>query len=333
MKRLMLMLIMSALAAGFSTRIDAAEKKEKLMVYTSMKESMFGKLKDAFVKKYPNVTFDYYSTGAGKLMAKIATERQAGKIAADIIWTSEIPDFYKMKSEGILAKYVSPEVKNIKSTMIDPDGYFTPARLGTLGLAYNTKKVKQPPKSWLDVLDKRFHGGLGIANPALSGTAMVSVAMIVGNLGWNYIEKIKANDSIMGQGSGQVVDDTASGDLMLCLGVDYIVIDKMKQGADLGFVYPKEMLVIPSPIAIFKDTQNLDAAKKFIDFVLSKEAQTIVAESGTIPVRPDVPVIKGYGLVSPDEAVKRSMKIDYQKMIVEKESIIQKFSTIMRAKK
>jgi len=46
------------------------------MVYTSMKESMIGKLHDAFVKKHPDIAFDYYSAGAGKLMAKVAAERQ-----------------------------------------------------------------------------------------------------------------------------------------------------------------------------------------------------------------------------------------------------------------
>ncbi len=330
MKKSLVFLVAFILVLSISSFAVAAEK---LMVYTSMKESLVEPLKAAFLKKYPDIAFDHYTAGAGKLMAKIAAERQAGKIAADIIWTSEIPDFYKMKSEGILEKYVSPESKVIKSPVKDPDGYFTPARLGTLGIAYNTKKISSAPKSWKDLLDKRFEGGFAIANPALSGTAMVSVAMIVNNIGWDYIEKLKANDSIMGQGSGQVVDDTASGDYKACISVDYIAIDKIKKGATLALVYPKEMLVIPSPIAIFKGTPNLSAAKKFVDFLLSKEAQKIIADTGTLPIRSDVPVLAKYGLVKPDEAVKRAMKIDYIKMIEEKEGIIQKFSSIMRAAK
>ncbi|WP_419074058.1 extracellular solute-binding protein [Phascolarctobacterium succinatutens] len=46
--------------------------------------------------------------------------------------------------------------------------------------------------------------------------------------------------------------------------------------------------VVPSPVAIFKGTPKLDAAKKFVDYLLSKEAQTLVAKQGTIPVREDV---------------------------------------------
>ncbi len=329
MKKVMALSIVFALLAGFGSVAVAAEK---LMVYTSMKESLIGKIREVFVKKYPEIAFDYYSAGAGKLMAKIAAERQSGKIATDVLWTSEIPDFYQLKSQGVLEKYVSPEAKFIQSPVKDPDGYFTPARLGTLGIAYNTKKVPNPPKSWQDLLDGRFKGGVGVANPALSGTAMVSVAMIVNNLGWDYIEKLKGNGAIMGQGSGQVVDDTASGDLKACIGVDYITVDKMQKGANIGFAYPKEMLVIPSPVAIFKGTTNLKAAQKFVDFLLSKEGQEIVASSGTLPIRNDVAILQGFGLVKPEEAVKRAMKIDYVKMISEKEGVIQKFSSIMRAK-
>jgi iron(III) transport system substrate-binding protein len=329
-KRIALFISLTLLI-GFSS-FSAATEKEKLTVYTSMKEVLIGKLGEAFSKKHPNIAFDYYSAGAGKLMAKIATERQSGKISADVLWTSEIPDFYQLKKQALLEKYVSPESSAILSPVKDPEGYFTPARLGTLGLAYNTKKITDPPKSWPDLLDKRFKDGFGIANPALSGTAMVSLAMIVNNLGWDYIEKLRANGAKMGHGSGQVVDDTASGDLKASIAVDYIVIEKMEKKANLGFMFPKEMLVIPSPVAIIKGTPNIKAAQKFVDFILSKEGQEIIASTGTLPIREGIPLMKGYNLVPPPEAVKRAMKIDYLKMIDDKETIIQKFTHIMRAK-
>jgi len=303
---------------------------EKLMVYTSMKESLIGKLRDAFAKKHPEVSFDYYSAGAGKLMAKVAAERQSGKLTVDVLWHSEVPDFFQLKQEGVWEKYVSPEAKAVESTVKDPDGFFTPARLGTLGIAYNTKKITAPPKGWDDMLDPRFKDGFAIANPALSGTAMMSVALLANTFGWEYIQKLKANGAKIGAGSGQVVDDTASGDFKASLAPDYIAIDKIKKGANMGLAYPKEMLVVPSPIAIFKGTPNLKAAQKFVDFLLSKDGQTIVASEGTLPIRADVVVDTTYGLVKADEAVKRAMKVDYLKVMAEKESIIQKFTQIMR---
>lgn len=328
--RRVLLIMMALLATGIAPIV--AQPKEKLMVYTSMKEVLIGQIRDAFTKKYPNIQFDYYSAGAGKIMAKIAAERQSGKLVVDVLWTSEIPDFYSLKAEGVLQKYESPEAKYVVSPLNDPEYEFTPARLGTLGITYNTNKIKTAPTQWSDLLGPAYKDGFAIANPALSGTAMVSVGMIANNLGWDFIQKLRANGAKMGQGSGQVVDDTAAGDLAACIGVDYITIDKIKLGAPLGFAYPKEMLVIPSPVAIFKGTPNLSAAQKFVDFLLSKEGQTIIANNYTLPVRKDVPIVQGVGLVSPDEAVKRAMKVDYQKLMVEKESIIKKFTEIMQKK-
>jgi len=327
MKRAITLLVLVAMLG--LTFAAAAAPKMQLMVYTSMKEVLISELIDAFLKKNPSVRVDYYSADAGKLMAKIATEKQANALVCDVLWTSEVPDFYQMKAQGALEPYISPEAKNIVSPVKDKEGYFTPARLGTLGVAYNTNKVKNPPKTWDDLLKPEFKDGFAIANPALSGTSMVSVGMIVENLGWEYIQKLRANGALMGQGSGQVVDDTAIGDLKACLGVDYIVINKIQGGASLGFTYLDKMLVIPSPVAILKGTKNLEAAKLWVDFMLSKEGQTIIANSFTLPIRADVPIVSGVGLVTPMEAEKRAMKLDYIKLMSEKEATIEKFTSIM----
>ena len=309
---------------------SAASAEQKLFVYTSMKESMIGDLKTAFVKKHPDVKVDFQSAGAGKLMAKIAAERESGKIMADVLWTSEVPDFYQLKAQGILLPYIPQDIKAILNPLPDYDGSFTAVRLGTLGIAYNTRLIKEAPRTWADLQKPAFKGAYGIANPALSGTAYMSVAVLSKAFGWPYFEALRANGAKMGKGSGQVVDDTASGDLVASLAVDYITLDKVDKGATLALVYPPEMLVIPSPIAIFRNSPNVDAAKKFVDFVLSKDGQMIIANEGTLPVRSDVKVPERYKLPSVDEAMKRAMKIDYKQIMADKEATIKKFTDIMQ---
>ncbi len=309
---------------------SAASAEQKLFVYTSMKESMIGDLKTAFVKKHPDVKVDFQSAGAGKLMAKIAAERESGKIMADVLWTSEVPDFYQLKAQGILLPYVPQDIKALLNPLPDYDGSFTAVRLGTLGIAYNTRLIKEAPKTWADLQKPAFKGAYGIANPALSGTAYMSVAVLSKAFGWPYFEALRANGAKMGKGSGQVVDDTASGDLVASLAVDYITLDKVDKGATLALVYPPEMLVIPSPIAIFRNSPNVDAAKKFVDFVLSKDGQMIIANEGTLPVRSDVKVPDRFKLPPVEEAMKRAMKIDYKQIMAEKEATIKKFTDIMQ---
>ena len=304
--------------------------QEKLYLYTSMKESMVGHLKTAFNKKHPEVKFDYQSAGAGKLMAKIAAERESGKVMADLLWTSEVPDFYQLKAAGALLPYLPAESKSLINPLPDYDGSFTAVRLGVLGIAYNTKRIKEAPKSWDDLKKPEYKGAFGIANPALSGTAYMSVALLAKQFGWTYFEALRANGAKMGKGSGQVIDDTSSGDLYGSLAVDYITLDKVEKGATIALAFPPEMLVLPSPIAIMKNTPNAGAAKKFVDFVLSKEGQTIIANEGTLPVRSDVKVPEKFKLPQVDEAMKRAIKIDYAKIMAEKEPTVKKFADIMQ---
>ena len=200
----------------FSSAVCA---QQKLFVYTSMKESMVSEIKTSFAKKHPDIKLDYQSAGAGKLMAKIAAERESGKILADVLWTSEIPDFYQLKSQGLLLPFIPTESKALLNPLPDYDGSFTAVRLGTLGIAYNTRLIKEPPKTWDDIKKPAFKGAFGIANPALSGTAYMSVAVLSKAFGWGYFEALRGNGAKMGKGSGQVVDDTASGDLVASLAV------------------------------------------------------------------------------------------------------------------
>ncbi|MDR3244025.1 MAG: ABC transporter substrate-binding protein [Elusimicrobiota bacterium] len=308
----------------------AEAAKEKLIVYTSMKESLISALKTDFMKKNPNIEVDSQSAGAGQLMAKIAAERESGKIMADIIWTSEVPDFYKMKADGLLIKYKPQGANQIINPLENTDDYFTPARLGTLGIVYNTKQVKNPPTSWKDLYKKEYNKAFAIANPALSGTSFVSVAMLQKAFGDQFYRDLRKNGAKVGKGSGQVVDDTASGELAACLGVDYITFDKIDKGANLAMAYPPEILLIPSPTGILKDTKVLSAAKKWIDYMITKDAQQIVANSGTLPVRTDVTVPAKYNLPKVADAQKNGIKVDYIQMIQERDSRVKSFLDIMQ---
>lgn len=312
-------------------KAPAGKDSKKLIIYTSMKENLIKGIVEGFKKKNPGIEVDYQSAGAGKLMAKIAAERQSGKILADVIWTSEVPDFYKMKSEGILATYKSPVAKETINPFKDYDGSFHAARLGTLGIIINTDKIKQAPTSWNDLLKPEYKGKFGIADPALSGTSFMSVTLLQSKFGWEFFQKIKGNGGRIGKGSGQVVDDTSSGELSASLAVDYIANGKIAKGAHMQLCYPKELLVIPSPVAIFKDSTKKDAAQKFVDYLLGKEAQTLVAGQGTIPVREDVPMPNKYfKLPKPKDALAQAIPCDYQKAVKEKEATIKKFTEIMK---
>ena len=240
-----------------SANTGGADKKNsanKLVIYTSMKESLIGGIVEGFKAQNPGIEVDWQSAGAGKIMAKLEAERQSGHLMADIIWTSEVPDFYQMKEEGLLEQYQPAGFDELLNPFDDYDGSFTAARLGTLGIVININKVTTPPAGWETIAtDPIYKNSFGIADPALSGTALMSIALLEKQFGWDYIVRLHDNGATKSKGSGRVIDDTADGVLNACLGVDYITAGKIDKGAPLKMVYPQELLTVPSPVAIFKD--------------------------------------------------------------------------------
>ncbi len=305
-------------------------QNKKLLIYTSMKENLIGGIIEGFKKKYPDVEVDYNSGGAGKIMAKLYAERQSGQTLADIIWTSEVPDFYQMKKDGMLEIYKPNGFDEIINPFDDYDGSFTAARLGTLGIVVNSDKVDGNPEWETLATDPLFKDSFGIADPALSGTSYMSVALLEKQFGWDYFNRLHENGTKKGKGSSQVIDEVAEGTLNACLGVDYITIGKIAKGAHLRIVYPKELLMVPSPVAILKDSSNKEVAKNFIDYLLTAEAQQKVAEAGTVPVRPDVKIPEKYNLPSPTTAFESGIKINYTDILSRKESTVKKFSELFR---
>jgi iron(III) transport system substrate-binding protein len=310
---------------------DNKNSANKLVIYTSMKESLIGGIVEGFKAKNPGIEVDWQSAGAGKIMAKLEAERQSGHLMADIIWTSEVPDFYQMKNDGLLEQYQPAGFNELLNPFDDYDGSFTATRLGTLGIVININKVATDPTSWEAIATEPIYkNSFGIADPALSGTAFMSIALLEKQFGWDYIIRLHDNGASKSKGSGRVVDDTADGVLNACLGVDYITADKIDKGAPLKMVYPKELLMVPSPIAIFKDADHKDNAKKFLDYLMTQEAQQMVANSGTVPVRRDVNMPERYNLPLPEEALANGIKINYSDVLAAKDETIKKFSNLFK---
>ena len=328
---LLMILSLTVFAGGCGSDTAQNNSSNKLVIYTSMKESLIGGIIEGFKKQNPGVNVDYQSAGAGKIMAKLEAERQSGQMLADIIWTSEVPDFYDMKSKDMLEKYQPSNFAEVLNPFDDYDGSFTAARLGTLGIVINTEKVKTAPANWEEIATNPIYkDAFGIADPALSGTALMSVALLEKQFGWEYFERLRENGAIKSKGSGRVVDDTATGELAACLGVDYITAAKIDKGSPLQLVYPKELLMVPSPVAILKDGPNKEMAKKFVDYILSQEAQQMIANSGTVPVRSDIQMPEKYNLPAPEVAVSTGIKINYTEVMTKKEELVQKFSELFQ---
>ena len=98
----------------------------------------------------------------------------------------------------------------------------------------------------------------------------------------------------------QIIQDLAPPKLVgtgeYAIGIAYLhALTKYRaQGFDIQQVAPPQSVGDVDCIAILKNTKHLAAAKKFVDFMLSKEAQELMSSLDfTIPVNPDAKPVEG----------------------------------------
>ena len=329
-----------AACGGGDKKADAPKKDEKaaaatdtVMLYSSMQEDQLNAVKKAFEKKYPNIKMDYYFAGTGKVITKIATEAKSGQVAADVIWVGDPADYIGFKKLGILQKYESPEAKNIDKAFIDPEGFYTGARMMNMGIAYNTNKVKkeEAPKTWNDLLDPKWKGQIVMTDPGTAGTTKYAVGALMASkdYGTAYFEKLKANGTELQSGTTASHNQIAAGAYKVGMCLDYVTNNLKAKGSTIEFVYlDKDIVSIFSPVALVKGAKNDKNGKLLVDFILSKEGQEVLVANNLLSVRKDVKQ-KGE---SAETIAKRAMNVDLQALATGSKDMLKTFDGIFKKK-
>lgn len=268
----------------------------KLILYTSVPIDTINKVKAEFEKRQPGIELDIFRSGTGKVMERIYSEidpRVAGLIQADLIWVDDFTEGEKLKNRGQLLKYKSTQADNIISFLKDKDDYYYAARLINMIIAYNTNDVKKIPTSYSDLLNPEYKGRIGIVNPNYSESALYTVVTLAQSeeFGWDYFVRLYENKLQIMKDDTSLNQAIADGELDMGITVDFMVRELKNKSYDIpiDYIYPEEgVVLIPSPIAIVRDCQNLPAAQVFVDFILSKEGQKLLSSQGITPVRLDV---------------------------------------------
>jgi len=306
--------------------------KTKITIYSSVHEDVLAAITAEFNKANPDVELKYFRLGTTKIIAKVNAERKAGEIRADLVWTAEPAYFEELKQRGLIIRYLSPAAKDIPKVFIDPDGYYIGGRILSIGLMYNTRLVKEAeaPRDWNDLLDPKWKDQIVQANPLYSGSATATVTGLTQApaYGWAYYEKLRANGCIIIKGQKGASRKVAGGEYKVGIGLDYGIRKMTTKGSPIQFLYPKSGTVTwGSPIAIFKASKHQDAAKKFIDFVLSPDGQNFLISEYIVSVNPKVPSPKGAPPVL--DILSKALPVDWNYLVRNREELLTKFSKIM----
>lgn len=264
-----------------------------ITLYTSVPTAIIEELKQEFEAENPGMYLQIYRKGTSAVVEKINEEIAAGQVQADLIWVANFTVGEELKKKGVLLPYTPPEAAEIPDILKDETGYYYAGRLLIMVVAYNTDTVTEIPTGYKDLLDKRHHGRIGHDTPETSGSLLYFVGTLLqdADFGEEFFIALAENAPQI-QTSTKTTQRIADGELDMGITIDYTVRKLLKEnpGAPIDYIYPEAgVVMVPSPIAIFKDSQNIEVAKVFVRYILSKKGQTVLRDlGGFVPARLDV---------------------------------------------
>ncbi len=288
--------LLPLLAVLAPTLAQAEGISGNLVLYTSQPNTDAQQTIDAFKAKHPGVDVTFVRDGTPKILAKLGAEFEAGQPRPDVLLIADSVTMEGLKQDGRLLAHDKADVSAYPAGTHDPQKFWFATKLITTGIAYNTKAPFKPT-SWLDLTRPEVKGQLVMPSPLTSGAALIHAATLTGRLegGWKYYEDLQENDAVAGGGNGDVLKQVAGGEKLYGVIVDYMPIREKAKGAPIEFVFPKEgVSAVSEPVAILKTTKNPDAARAFVDFLLSREGQELALKQGYIAAHPAVALPAGY---------------------------------------
>ncbi len=278
-------LFVGAIGAGLVALMTSTAFAADLVVYDAL--DFTGGVVKAFEAK-TGLTVDVVEPGStGETLGKISAEGANPQF--DIVWLDGSAVMERMAADGVLQAIPDDAFAGIKFTdfgksLVPASKAYVPTGSSTTAIEVNTKKVAadKMPKSWADLAN--FAGAVAAKDPNLSGPAYQWLAGFFQTNGLDagkaLLAKVLTNKALSGLSSGGKVNAAVlTGDASVGINQDSAIYSKIASGEPVVAVYPSEgSVALPEGLGIRAKTQHLDAAKKFIAFVMSAEGQAAMQD-------------------------------------------------------
>lgn len=249
-----------------------------VVIYTAHHADIVNELIPMFEEK-TGLTTNVVRAGSGEIIQRVKAEKE--RPLGDIIWS--IGGEALEANSDLLQSYTPKEHDKLNSKFM----------IGTNWLPYtgipmviivNTDLLDEDeyPTEWGSLVDPKWKGRFIYAGADVSGSAYTQLANIISiygeEEGWPLVEKMMANATIA-PSSGQVPRGVADGEYAVGFTLEEAANRYVMGDANVDIVYPEDGVpAIPDGSAMIKNSPNPENAQKFLDFILSKEAQEFLVE-------------------------------------------------------
>lgn len=274
---------------GSKDLIAAAEKEGSLTFYTANFAEVEQEAIKEFNKVFPKIKVSMVRAPGGQILTRIKTEAAAGKLAADVVDHSdrglmvEIADLFQ--------DYTPPNAADYRPDALVSPKFWPSVTLGW-AIAYNTQLVKNAPKTWADLTKAEYKGKqIGQVVGPSGGTTWTRIMFERQVMGDDYWKK-QADLGIALYPSGAPLSDAlVRGEVSIAPLLYNIIYTKIAEGAPAEAIFaPEGVPIIPYADGITKASKSPNAARLFLNWRLSKDAQSFaIAKLGNITSLKDPP--------------------------------------------
>jgi len=284
---------------SYARIIEAAQKEGSLSVYATTDGSEVAALIREFEAAYPGVRVEYADQNSTEIYSRFIAEVAAGQGTADLVWSSAMDLQVKLINDGYAQAYASPEKPNLPEWAVwKNEGYGITAE--PLVIAYN-KRLMPPedvPRTRADLelllrTKKDFYRGkVASYDPERSGVGFLFISQDVqiSRDTWKLVEAMAGTDPRLYTSTGAMMERLVSGEHLLVYNlIGSYALQRQKKDPSLSIIFPADFTLTMSRIAFIPtEARHPNAAKLFLDFMLSKRGQSLLAQRDMAPVRTDL---------------------------------------------
>lgn len=281
------------------------------------------------------VKVELLSMSSGEVLSKLRAE--GGVPSADLWFGGGIDAFMSAKADGLLEQVQFDAMKDLTPGFIDEEGYWFSKGITIVGFLVNNTLAGElnleVPQSWSDLLDSQYEGEVIMSNPAVSGTNYAVVNALLQKLGeeegWAFFEGLDKNIAYYSRRGSDPKNKVTADEF--AVGITYLdrTIDALLSDYDVTIVYPSDGIPwVPEGVAVFKNAENVDAAKYFVEWLFSnddnlRQLAEIDQKDGIKIIKPSLEGVElGY-----DTAI--LMEEDLTRFGAEREEILARFEELM----
>ena len=230
-------------------------------------------------------------------------QAEAGRPVCDVFWNNEVVQTVLIADEGLLEPWTPPAAADIPAAFKDPQSRWTGFAARARVLIVNTERrpdIERQPTGWKDFLDPANADRAGMAKP-LTGTTAAHAAWFLARDGaektLDLMSRLEANKVHFGPGNAHLMRLVRTGELDF----GWTDSDDCQVALDEGYpvrrIVPDQgpgedgVVVIPNTASLVKGGPHPEAARRLVDFLVSRDVEERLAHSASaqIPVRADVP--------------------------------------------